>query len=475
LNRVDQTKFFAFAVLSLTCGDLVNAMEIQKSRSFLFVSHSLPGVVAILLLLSANAYPVSAQKLKDDRETGHEMLDVIKDDLKKKYYDSSLRGLDIDARFKAADELIDKANSAAQVLGIIAQTLMGLNDSHTFLLPPGQTVHVDYGWDMKMIGARAYIVKVKPGSEAEIAGVRVGDSVESVEGIKPTRETVWKIEYLFNALRPQSGLQLFVRELTGRTRLIDAKAEVWQDTWHRGYSEAYTNLNPGYIKELRRRKEILKDIVVEEGDTLAIWKLPRFNIPLIRVDEAMKKIRKHDALILDLRANGGGAVVTLKYLVGYLFDHDIKLADRKTRTEVKADVADSKGKDSFKGKLIVLVDSESASAAEIFARLVQLEKRGIVIGDQTAGAVMEAQHYFHRAKKTGFSWVDYGASITVADLIMGDGKSLEHAGVTPDEILYPTAVDLALKRDPVLSRAAKLLGVAIEADKAGALFPEPGP
>jgi len=156
-------------------------------------------------------------------------------------------------------------------------------------------------------------------------------------------------------------------------------------------------------------------------------------------------------------------------MIGYFIDHDVKVGDMKRRNETKELVAKTRGDGAFRGKLVVLVDSRSASSSEVFARMIQLEKRGTVIGDRSAGAVMRAVgHSYHMGANV---IVPYGASITDADLIMTDGKSLERTGVTPDEPLMPTAADLAAKRDPVLARAAALVGVKLEPEKAGAMFP----
>jgi carboxyl-terminal processing protease len=148
----------------------------------------------------------------------------------------------------------------------------------------------------------------------------------------------------------------------------------------------------------------------------------------------------------------------------------VKVADRVGRKDLKAAIAKTVGGHAFAGQVIVLVDSASASAAELFARVIQLEGRGLVLGDRTSGSVMEAEIYPF-SQGTEYEQIWYEFFVTEANLIMKDGKSLEGVGVTPDEIVLPTPEDLAAGRDPALARAAALAGVKLDSAAAGKLFP----
>ena len=100
---------------------------------------------------------------------------------------------------------------------------------------------------------------------------------------------------------------------------------------------------------------------------------------------------------------------------------------------------------------------------------MQIEKRGRIIGDVSAGAVMQSKGVSFDAGSSNV--ISYGMNLTRADVIMSDGKSLEHLGVTPDEIIIPTGKDLAEQSDPVLARALELSGLRITPSDAGKIFP----
>ena len=427
---------------------------------------------ALTLALVFSCVAARSQSLdRIERERAQAMLGVIKDELKKNYYDPSFRGMDVDARFKLAEEKVKQAASLNQAFGVIAQALLDLNDSHTTFSPPSRSVSVEYGWQMQAVGDKTYVVAVKPGSDAEAKGLKPGDLVISVENFKPTRKELWKMDYYYYTLSPRPGLRVVAQSPGGEPRQLDIAARVKQ--LKRVLNLSGTSNSTQEINDLIRESEDnarLRRHRFQKFGSVIAWNMATFSFDPSQADSVMnEQVKPHGALILDLRGNPGGYVETLERLTSHFFDREVKIADRKGRKEMKPMVARKQGGPRFEGNLVVLIDSKSASCSEVFARLVQLEKRGIVIGDRSMGAVMQSR--FHGKEMGHDTIILYGASITDADVIMADGKSLEHVGVTPDEIIVPTAEDLAAGRDPVMARAAELLGFKLDPAKAGKMFP----
>jgi C-terminal processing protease CtpA/Prc len=402
-----------------------------------------------------------------ERKRAKSMLQEIDSDVRKHYYDPKFHGLDWDEKVRETQQAIDKADSANQALLDIAALLDSLNDSHTHFVPPRPQLGHEYGWQAQLVGDRCYVIRVRPGSDAEAKGVKPGDEILGINGYAPTRKTFAKITYFFEVLRPQPSLRLVLSDPAGTKRTIDVAAQI---------IERYAALENHFAGGLDIRAKI-RDMdlvrasaprVVEMDNELMILKFPHFFLNESKIDSLISNARKHKTLILDLRGNGGGEISTLELLLAGVFDKEIKIADRLGRVEREPLLARKRGR-CFDGKVLVLVDSRSASASELFARVIQIEKRGIVLGDRTAGMVMEAQFYGY-GFGVGFG-TPYGAEITEANLMMTDGRSLEQVGVVPDEVVLPTSADIEAARDPVLARAAEMAGVKLSPESAAKLFP----
>jgi carboxyl-terminal processing protease len=397
------------------------------------------------------------------------MLDTIKSDLEKYYYDPNYHGMNLDERFRIAKEKTREATSLGQLLGIVGQVLLDLNDSHTIFLPPARTYSTEYGWNMQMVGDRCLVVAVKPGSDAEAKGLKPGDEVYSVDGMRPNRETLWKIKYMFQAIRPRPGMRVVVAKPDGSQVQIDAAAKIREGKKVMDLSTSGQGYDTGdLIREAENDARLNRNRTAEMEEVF-IWKMPTFDLVKTKVDDMMNKVKKRKTLVLDLRGNGGGYEEALLRLIGNLFDHDVKVGDIQRRKEKELMMAKSRGNEAFNGKLFVLIDSESGSAAELLARVVQLEKRGAVIGDRSAGAVMRSRIYSHTLGVVQV--IPYAVNVTDADIIMTDGKSLEHTGVVPDEIRLNSSEDMVAKRDAVLSYVLSLAGLKMTPEDAGALFP----
>jgi C-terminal processing protease CtpA/Prc len=355
--------------------------------------NSLQTFVSLSGIASSSYYRFGQQAPSNfDKQRGQMMLRQIQEDLRKNYYDPEFHGMNLDARFQTADEKIKQAQSLGQIFGTIAQVLVELNDSHTFFLPPGLSSKTEYGWQMQVIGDKCYVTAVKPGSDAAAKGLAAGDEISTLDGRGVARENFWKIQYLYHALRPQAGMRLEIIKPDGQRQQLDVLAKVRQEARVKDITGSGIF---DLIRESENENRLHRHRSVEFGDDLFIWKMPQFDLEAGKVDDFVGNFRKKKAVIIDLRGNGGGYEETLLRLIANLVDHDVKLGDLKRRKENKPMVAKTVGHDAYKGKVIVLLDSDSGSAAELLARTIQLEKRGIVIGDVSSGAVMRSREYPH--------------------------------------------------------------------------------
>jgi C-terminal processing protease CtpA/Prc len=385
------------------------------------------------------------------------MLRQVRHDVEQNYYDPQFHGLDLKSQFNGAEQRLKAAPSLTDAFAIVANLLLQFDDSHTVFIPPNRTTHVDYGWQMAMVGDVPLITTVDPQSDAAAKGLAAGDRVLLLNGFSPDRSNLPRLDYLYRFIRPQAQQRVAVLKPDGSARTVDV------------VSRLQTRQSPDagdLLADLEQLLDRARDRSAAVGDEVLVWKMAVFGQP-DAVDEMIRKARGYKTLVLDLRGNGGGSVAALRELVSRCIDHIVVVASEKRRGKEAREVA-RPAKNGFAGRLVVLVDSRSASAAEMFARIVQIEKRGTVLGDRTAGAVMTSRVFPHNVGVASVAF--YATSVTIADVRMSDGASLEHIGVEPDEIVLPRPSDLAGGRDPVLAQAIALAGGRVTPEEAGRLL-----
>lgn len=434
--------------------------------------------VGILLALSLNGSAPRAEALSDPvqdaRKLGVSMVRDLRAPVKARYFDPQFRGIDVDALFARAETRVRQATSEAELVVILAQTMAEFHDSHTYFIPPIRPFDIDYGFEIRVVGNTPRVIDVLKGSDAEAKGLRLGDRVLAVDGYTVSRENFPAVSYLLNVALPRRQLELNVQTDTEPPRLITAVARVEQRRKTIDTTEWFDEI----MDRLRRRPQYVWRYWAYEKEKVVVAKLYSFMVTDELVNELMSKVHDARALILDLRGNPGGSVEALQTAAGAFFEQEIELGSQKERKSARVlRWRRPKSKRLFSGQLVVVVDSGSASSAEILARVIQIEKRGVVVGDQTAGAAMLAEQISFTAGSQ-IRFIMYGASVTVADLLMKDGRSLEGQGVRPDELVLPTATDIRDGRDPAMAKAAGLAGLELSPEAAWSHFrpkPEPSP
>ncbi len=317
-------------------------------------------------------------------------------------------GRTLDQRFglSARAVIMEFASGATAALDEYSGFLTGGQMDEIFSQIEGNFVGL--GIELKTEPAGLYIVNVIPTGPAALGGIRRGERIVEVER-KTTADA--SPDSLADMLRGAEGSQVEVVVQGGdgearRLRLTRRRVEV-PSVVDTKMLDAEKHI--GYFKLTSFQKTTSRDV------DAALWKLH---------DEGMRH------LIIDLRGNPGG-LLKAAVDVADKFVMDGMIVSTKGRSP--RENFDHRGQiaGTWRVPLVVLIDHDSASAAEIFAGAIRDHRRGKVVGVKSYGKG-SVQGIFPLAA------ANVGVRLTTAKWYTPGGQAISGAGVIPD-IVVPAA------------------------------------
>lgn len=373
----------------------------------------------------------------------------------------------VENRHQAREAVAEAAAVVHQRLGlphsaVVMEYLAGACnalDSYSGFLTPDQLQDVygqiegnfvGLGVELKAQDGLLTIVRVISGSPAEKAGLRAGEQI------------------------------LMVDRQDTRSLSADEAANLLQGP--EGSSVVLTVSRPGEkpreVAAVRRRVEVPSiDLatMIDRDAGIAYLRLTCFQKTTCNdLDRALWKLHAEGMrqLIIDLRGNPGGLLTTSVEAADRFLDRGVIVATRGRSTQEDFTyVAHAEG--TWRVPLVVLIDGNSASAAEIFAGAIADHQRGLVVGQRSYG----------KGSVQGIFTIDAisaGLRLTTAKFYSPKGRPYSNYGVEPHQVvqtsLKPVAAnpaadagltqltptkgqggptDLSVENDPVLSAAVR--------------------
>ena len=263
----------------------------------------------------------------------------------------------------------------------------------------------------------------KTGELSDVIGWRLDDVVQRIRG---PGGTVVRLQLLPSGAAPGSS-QRVVEFTRNRVSLEAQASQKSMRTVTRNGREVKVGIIsvPSFYQDYDASRSGAKDY---RSTTRDVQRL----IGELRKDGAQ-------ALIMDLRANGGGYLPEAESLTGLFIAKGPVVQLRDTTGHIEVD-DDPDPALVYGGPLIVLVDRFSASASEIFSGAIQDYGRGIIVGQQTygKGTVQNAHplNYTIFGRKPDLGQLN----VTIGKYYRITGESTQDRGVLPD-ISLPSLIN----------------------------------
>jgi len=321
-------------------------------------------------------------------------------------------------------------------------------DPYTAYLTPDQLTEVysqiegnfvGLGVELKAQDGALLIVRVIPGSPAAKSGLAAGERITAVDD-QPTAQH--STDQAANLLQGEAGtaVTLTLLGVDNRSRRVAVRRQRVEVPSIDNVKILEGTDQVGYLRLTCFQKTTPQDL------DNALWTLHR---------AGMK------SLIMDLRGNPGGLLITA-----------VEVADRFIRGGVIVSTHGRNLQEDFtysaheagtwRVPLVVLIDQDSASAAEIFAGAIRDHRAGIVVGTRSYGKG-SVQGIFPLNCATA------GVRLTTAKFYSPNGHAYAGIGVEPNVVVHqvarPVEDDQAVSRgthdDPILTAGIQALQQAL--------------
>jgi len=402
------------------------------------------------------AKQLSEQDRRDNLEALWRAIDVTYAQFELKPVDWN----DVGRRYRAR---LDEVGSDDGFYRLLLQMVGELKDTHSWLqnyreppLPQVTSISLDLFQD------KAYVVAVRAGSEADRAGVKPGSQVLAVDGMTP----VDKMEALRPLLHGFSSERAFRREAVRRLlaaekptpatvllRTPNGETQTVQLAREPGPTARRPNLKLGF--EPTRLADLEFGMHPSGVGYLHIPSFaPRADLDR-EVDSALDAMRNAPGLVVDIRDNSGG--FSHPWIVG-------RFLERRTQTTVSF-IKNGAGHGALRsqlgfdgptgpwqygGRVVLLVNDLTGSAADLFTTELRSSKQVTVLGSTTHGNLSGTAAY---------AVLTCNLIVRISNGYVADagGRPVEVNGNVPDVVVEPTIEDLLAGRDRVLDAAIALL------------------
>ncbi len=219
---------------------------------------------------------------------------------------------------------------------------------------------VGVGIEYRIVNDTLRVVKTIAGAPAEMVGVKSNDRIISINGqsaVAIEHEDVPKL------LKGRVGSRVEIGVL--RYGVADTlRFNIKRDKIPIHTIDAAYKLNPttGYIKVNRFGETTMKEF-----------------------REAYRGLQGVQNLVVDLRSNGGGLLSQAVEMSNFFLPRGSLVVSTQGRGVESQMMSCTRNGEFVKGKVVVIIDQESASASEIVAGAIQDWDRGTVVGTRSFG------------------------------------------------------------------------------------------